>query len=162
MISTQDIKNKEVINIYDGKSLGFVEDIEVNLERGTIEGIIVPEPRGFFSFFGRTGEQVIRWRDIKRIGDDVILVDVAGVLDQDYEEEYTRNSGGFGGFGGLGGLGGGPAKREERGYEGEYQSVKSFRSEQGGYPTLEPEPERSFQRTMDLPERENDDDDTAK
>ncbi len=159
MISTQDIKNKEVINIYDGKSLGFVEDIEVNLERGTIEGIIVPEPRGFFSFFGRTGEQVIRWRDIKRIGDDVILVDVAGVLDQDYEEEYQRNTGGFGGgFGGFGGVG----KREERGYEPEYQPVKSFRSEQGGYPETESAAERSFQRTMDLPDRENDDDDPAK
>lgn len=90
MISTQDIKNKEVINIYDGKSLGFVEDIEVNLEKGTIEGIIVPEPRGFFSFFGRPGEQVIRWRDIKRIGDDVILVDVAGALDSDYDS-YGRD-----------------------------------------------------------------------
>lgn len=86
MISTQDIKNKEVINIYDGRSLGFVEDIEVNLERGTIEGIIVPESRSFFSFFGRSGEQIIRWRDIRRIGDDVILVDVAGSYDGNYGE----------------------------------------------------------------------------
>jgi sporulation protein YlmC with PRC-barrel domain len=43
MISTQDLRNKEVINIYDGKSLGYVYDIEVNLEKGIIEGLIVPE-----------------------------------------------------------------------------------------------------------------------
>lgn len=89
MISTQDIKNKEVINIYDGRSLGFAEDIEVDLERGTIEGIIVPESRSFFSFFGRSGEQVIRWRDIRRIGDDVILVDVAGTFDSGYGDTYN-------------------------------------------------------------------------
>lgn len=84
MISTQDIKQKEVINIYDGRSLGFVEDLEVNLEKGTIEGIIVPMQRSFFSFFGRNEEQVIPWKDIKRIGDDVILVDVPGGIDGEF------------------------------------------------------------------------------
>jgi YlmC/YmxH family sporulation protein len=85
MISTQDLRNKEVINIYDGKSLGYVYDIEVNLEKGLIEGIIVPAHRSFFSFFGRgDSDYVIKWKDIKRIGDDVILVDVAGILDGDY------------------------------------------------------------------------------
>lgn len=78
MISTQNIKNKEIINIHDGKSLGYVYDIEVNLDNGTIEGIIVPEERGFFNFFGRgDGDRVIKWKDIRRIGDDVILVDVS-------------------------------------------------------------------------------------
>ena len=98
MISTQDLKNKEVINIYDGKSLGYVYDIEVNLEKGTIEGIIVPAQRSFFSFFGRgDSDYVIKWKDIKRIGDDVILVDVAGVFDTEdnYERSYMTNIGSF-------------------------------------------------------------------
>lgn len=78
MVSTQNIKNKEIINIHDGRSLGFVYDIEVNLDKGTIEGIIVPEERNFFNFFGRgDGDRVIKWKDIRRIGDDVILVDVS-------------------------------------------------------------------------------------
>ena len=34
-MNTYDIRNKEVINIYDGRSLGFVEDVELNLEKGT-------------------------------------------------------------------------------------------------------------------------------
>lgn len=94
MISTQDLRNKEVINIYDGKSLGYVYDIEVNLEKGLIEGIIVPVRRSFFSFFGRgDSDYIIKWKDIKRIGDDVILVDVAGVLDGDfsYDREMVSN-----------------------------------------------------------------------
>lgn len=152
MISTQDIKNKEVINIYDGKSLGFVEDIEVNLERGTIEGIIVPEPRGFFSFFGRSGEQVIRWRDIKRIGDDVILVDVAGVLDSDYEEGGRD----FGGY-----------DRDYRdGYEGgrrfEASAARTARPARDSYrdePAESPrDTEREFDRTQNIEVQENEDD----
>lgn len=98
MISTQDLKNKEVINIYDGKSLGYVYDIEVNLEKGTIEGIIVPAQKSFFSFFGRgDNDYVIKWKDIKRIGDDVILVDVAGVFGTDtgYERNYMTERDGF-------------------------------------------------------------------
>ena len=98
MISTQDLKNKEVINIYDGKSLGYVYDIEVNLEKGMIEGIIVPAQRSFFNFFGRgENDYVIKWKDIKRIGDDVILVDVAGVFDSDsiYDRSYMTNINGF-------------------------------------------------------------------
>lgn len=50
MMSTQDLRNKEVINIYDGKSLGYVYDIEINLEKGIIEGIIVPAQKSFFNF----------------------------------------------------------------------------------------------------------------
>ena len=65
-----------------GKSLGYVYDIEVNLDKGIIEGIIVPAQRSFFGFFGRgDNDIVIKWKDIRRIGDDVILVDVTGVFD---------------------------------------------------------------------------------
>lgn len=93
MVSTQNIKNKEVINIYDGKSLGFVYDIEVNLDKGTIEGIIVPAQRGFFNIFGRDQhENFIKWSDIKRIGDDVILVDVSGIFDSEGRTERNYDS----------------------------------------------------------------------
>ena len=36
MLNTEDIRNKEVINIYDGKSMGFVCDIEINLKEGRL------------------------------------------------------------------------------------------------------------------------------
>lgn len=85
-ISTQDIKQKEVINIYDGCSLGFVEELEVDLEKGTIEGILVPVQRSPFSFFNRNENRVIRWKDIRRIGDDVILVEVPSAYNGDWEE----------------------------------------------------------------------------
>ena len=80
MISTDKLKNKEVINIYDGRSLGFVSDIEVDLERGVIDGIVIPGSRGFMGFFNRgEGDTVIKWDKVRTVGDDVILVDVEGL-----------------------------------------------------------------------------------
>ncbi|WP_330548316.1 PRC-barrel domain-containing protein [Aminipila luticellarii] len=82
MTSTEDIKNKEVINIFDGRSMGYVSDIEINLEEGTIEGIVIPSPRNFFNIFGRSEEDyVIRWENIKTIGDDVILVNIETLIE---------------------------------------------------------------------------------
>ncbi|MCQ4638075.1 YlmC/YmxH family sporulation protein [Anaerovorax odorimutans] len=82
MLNTENIKNKEVINIYDGKSLGFVYDIEINLKEGKIEGIVLPGQRGFFNLFGRDTEDfVIKWKNVKTVGEDVILVDVPTSLD---------------------------------------------------------------------------------
>ena len=77
MLSTDKLKKKEVINIYDGRSIGFVSDIEVNIEKGTIEGIVIPSERGFFAFFGKNEEDMlITWDKVRTVGDDVILVDM--------------------------------------------------------------------------------------
>jgi len=79
MISTDKLKNKEVINIFDGRSMGFVSDIEVDLEKGVIDGIVIPGNRGFLGFFGKGDEDtVIKWERVRTVGDDVILVDVEG------------------------------------------------------------------------------------
>lgn len=77
MLSTDKLKNKEVINIFDGKSLGFVSDIEVNLAEGKIEGIIIPTERKLFRWFGHNEDDfLVKWESVKTVGDDVILVDL--------------------------------------------------------------------------------------
>lgn len=82
MLNTENIKNKEVINIYDGKSLGYVYDIEINLKEGRIEGIVLPGERGFFHIFGKDEDDfVIKWKNVKTVGEDVILVDVPASLE---------------------------------------------------------------------------------
>ena len=40
-----DFKHKEVINIKDGKRLGFVQDVVADLESGTITSIMVARKR---------------------------------------------------------------------------------------------------------------------
>ena len=81
MLNTDEIRNKEVINIFDGKSPGYVCDIEINLQAGTIDGIVLPGSRGIFNLFGKGEEDiVIKWSDVKTVGEDVILVDVKGAF----------------------------------------------------------------------------------
>ena len=71
-----DFKHKEVISINEGKRLGYVQDVNANLETGTITSIIVPGSAKFFNIFSTGNDMVIPWDKIKCIGDDVILVDV--------------------------------------------------------------------------------------
>ena len=71
-----DLRQKEVINITDGKRLGFVRDVEINLETGRLEAIILPGVITFLSLFGRHTEIVVEWKSIKKIGEEIILVDI--------------------------------------------------------------------------------------
>ena len=72
-----DFKHKEVININDGRKLGYVQDVCADLETGTITSIIVPgTDNKFIGIFSGGNEVVIQWQNIKCIGEDVILVDI--------------------------------------------------------------------------------------
>ena len=71
-----DFKHKEVINIKDGRRLGFVQDVTANLESGVITSIIVPGNSKMFKFLSSGNDIVIPWENIKCIGDDVILVEI--------------------------------------------------------------------------------------
>ena len=71
-----DFKHKEVININDGKRLGFVQDVTADLESGVITSIIVPGNTKLFNMFAGNNDIVIPWKNIRCIGDDVILVEI--------------------------------------------------------------------------------------
>ena len=71
-----DFKHKEVINITDGRRLGFVQDVTANLETGIITSIIVPGNAKLFSLFSSNSDIVIPWEKIKCIGEDIILVEI--------------------------------------------------------------------------------------
>ncbi len=76
MLRAGDLRTKEVINIASGMRLGFVSDVEINFEDGYIEAIVVPVQHRFFLFFGKAEDYVIPWKNIIRVGDDIILVDM--------------------------------------------------------------------------------------
>lgn len=76
MESGMDFRHKEVINIKDGKRLGYVQDVCANLETGRITSIIVPGNKRIMSMFSKEDDIIIEWEKIKCIGEDVILVDI--------------------------------------------------------------------------------------
>ena len=67
---------KEVICVSDGRRLGFISDVCVEIPAGNIASIIVPGPCRFFGLLGRGEEYVIPWSRICRMGPDIVLVDV--------------------------------------------------------------------------------------
>lgn len=70
------LRQKEVVNVLDGRSLGCICDMELDLANGCICAIIVPGPCGFLKIFGSNNHYVIPWKNICKIGEDVILVEV--------------------------------------------------------------------------------------
>lgn len=75
-----DLRCKEVIDIHNGLRLGFVSDVIVDTLTGCLIAIVVPGPCRFLGLFWREDDFVIPWECIKRIGDDIILVDVNAEL----------------------------------------------------------------------------------
>lgn len=86
-----DFREKEVINMCDCKRLGHVTDWIFDECTGGIEAIIVPKGNIFGGLFGCTGghkgsagtgficdgaEYIIPYKCIKKIGRDIILVEI--------------------------------------------------------------------------------------
>lgn len=69
------LQYKEVIDITDGTRYGFVGDVELNSDRGAIEGIVVRGRPRLLGLLGREEDVVFPWSAVKRFGEDIILVE---------------------------------------------------------------------------------------
>lgn len=69
-----DFQTKEVVNVENGKRLGQIGDLDVNLSSGKIENLIIPGAGRVMGLFGKENDVVVPWSNIVRIGADVILV----------------------------------------------------------------------------------------
>jgi len=81
-----DLRLKEVINICNGHRLGFVCDVKIDVRDGRVVAIVIPGPCKFFGLFGREDDFLIHWDEIRRVGDDIILVEVEG----DYKRHHRE------------------------------------------------------------------------
>lgn len=79
MVSTAELAKKELINVIDGKRMGTISDIEINVDEGCVEALVLPSQAKIFTFFKKDEERVIKWSDVKKIGYDVILVDAGNM-----------------------------------------------------------------------------------
>ena len=68
-----EIQNKDVINMA-GIKLGNIIDVKINAETGKIDSFIL-EKKKFSSLFSNEKEVEIYYDQIKKIGEDVILVE---------------------------------------------------------------------------------------
>jgi len=73
-----DLRYKEVVNVLDGRRLGYVCDAEIDMLTGQILSLIVPGPCRFFGLFWREDDYILPFECISRIGDDIILIESEG------------------------------------------------------------------------------------
>ncbi len=66
-----DLQTKEIINMTTGKKLGMIIDVIINNE-GNIKSLILEEKR--MKRLSNREEYELDWKQIAKIGDDIILV----------------------------------------------------------------------------------------
>lgn len=72
-----EMREKEVVNIIDGRKLGRILDVVFTCH-GEVIGIVVPGERRFFKNISSSESLFIPWKCIKKIGEDTILVEMKG------------------------------------------------------------------------------------
>ena len=76
-MTLSELKQKEVVDLADGRRLGKVMDLEFSLKDSRITALVVPAETSFLqSLRGEKCGLVIPWEDVYRIGDDVVLVTI--------------------------------------------------------------------------------------
>ena len=73
LMRLSDLQSKDIISVNDGKKVGSIIDVVVSSD-GIIDCLII-ECGKFFSRFSRN-ELEVKWCDVKKIGEDVILVSI--------------------------------------------------------------------------------------
>ena len=66
---------KEVICMADGRRLGYVSDVQVELPEGRICALLVCGPGKIMGAFGAHDQFCIPWNCIRKIGPDIVLVE---------------------------------------------------------------------------------------
>ena len=76
-VTLEALKDREVINVCDGRRLGNVCDAQFELCSGKLTALIVPGECNFLGI-SKGDDILIPWSCIERIGDDLIIVKCDG------------------------------------------------------------------------------------
>ena len=89
--SLTELTEKQVVNLCDGKILGYVIDFKVDICCGKLTSIIIPGEGGIFGF-KRCTDIIIPWEKICRIGKDTIIVDIGLLPEGECKEKKRKYS----------------------------------------------------------------------
>ena len=72
-----DLGGKEIVDIKKAERLGVLgqTDLEINERTGQVEALVIPTHK-WFGLKRQGGEMRVPWRHIKKIGTDMVMIDV--------------------------------------------------------------------------------------
>lgn len=75
-----ELRHKEIIDIQEGRRIGRIGECEISFDMATgrICELLIPDSGDGFRLFGKTGERIIAWSQIRKISDDFILIGQSG------------------------------------------------------------------------------------
>ena len=74
-MNLSDLQNKEVIDIASGKRIGSIIDVIITVS-GNISKLVLEDKRTGRKLFSNSKEDIyLDWKQIVKIGDDIILID---------------------------------------------------------------------------------------
>ncbi|MGI6343613.1 MAG: YlmC/YmxH family sporulation protein [Bacillota bacterium] len=76
MLRVSELRVREIVNVLDGQRLGYISDLDLDLEAGRIKGLLIVESGRVLGLFGKDNEIYIPWEQVVKIGTDVILVEL--------------------------------------------------------------------------------------
>ena len=80
-VNLSDLQEKEVIDISTGKRIGTIVDVIINAT-GSISKLVLEERKVSRKLFSNNKEDIyLDWKQIIKIGDDIILIDSKNTLD---------------------------------------------------------------------------------
>lgn len=71
-----DLQNKNLVNTTDGKNIGNIVDVNIDYKSGNINSFIIESKTNMFRFLNKDRDMEVRWEEIEKIGEDVILVNI--------------------------------------------------------------------------------------
>jgi len=77
LFKVSELNKRDIINVVDGSKLGPVKDIQINLEKGTVEALVLQGPRRLW-LFSAGKDVLVPWEAVKKFGRDAVLVELNG------------------------------------------------------------------------------------
>lgn len=73
-----ELSGKEIVDVEKAERLGVLgqTDLEINENNGQIESLLIPSLK-WFGFKRQGGEVRVPWHHIKKIGNDMIIIEIS-------------------------------------------------------------------------------------
>ncbi len=72
-----ELQKKDIVSIRDGKKIGKIIDVEFDTKSGYMIHFVIEKAHYLKSIFSQSEELTIKFTQIKKMGEDVILIDIS-------------------------------------------------------------------------------------